>query len=214
MATQFAKEMGFTEEPLTTSYSKQLWMEWRQKQCQPNFWVDVSPDPNSHCGPYNPIHPNEILMNSKKHLTEAEPIGKNNHDTIGMVALDIHGEMVAGTSTNGLKFKIPGRVGDSPIPGAGAYVDASAGGAACTGDGDVMLRFLPSYQAVESMRQGHPPAEAARIALERIVNHKSDFQGAVITVSKDGIVGKSCCSKNPCDFDEKMLCFRRGLFWP
>merc|ERR1712008_401216 len=85
-----------------------------------------------------------------------------------MVAIDSKGHMVAGTSTNGLKHKIPGRVGDSPIPGAGAYVDNTAGGAASTGDGDVMLRFLPSYQAVESMRQGHPPAEAARIALQRL----------------------------------------------
>ena len=55
-----------------------------------------------------------------------------------------------------------------------------------------MLRFLPSYQAVESMRQGHPPAEAARIALERIVEHYSDFEGAIVTVSKDGIVGAAC----------------------
>ena len=53
-----------------------------------------------------------------------------------------------------------------------------------------MLRFLPSYQAVESMRQGHPPAEAARIALQRIIVHYPKFEGAVITVSKDGIVGK------------------------
>lgn len=55
-----------------------------------------------------------------------------------------------------------------------------------------MLRFLPSYQAVESMRQGHPPAEAARIALERIIVHNPKFEGAVITVSKDGIVGAAC----------------------
>ena len=59
-----------------------------------------------------------------------------------------------GTKTSYIKLYSFRRVGDSPIPGAGAYVDNTAGGAACTGDGDVMLRFLPSYQAVESMRQG------------------------------------------------------------
>lgn len=62
--------------------------------------------------------------------------------------------MVAGTSTNGANHKIPGRVGDSPIPGSGAYVDSAVGGAAATGDGDVMLRLLPSFVAVEAMRQG------------------------------------------------------------
>ena len=75
-----------------------------------------------------------------------------NHDTIGMVALDATGKLAAGTSTNGLTHKIPGRVGDSPIPGAGSYA-GSAGGAAATGDGDIMMRFLPSYQAHESMRK-------------------------------------------------------------
>merc|ERR1712018_1034918 len=76
--------------------------------------------------------------------------------------------MVAGTSTNGLRNKIPGRVGD------------------------VMLRFLPSYQAVESMRQGHPPAEAAKISLERIIQYYPNFEGAVIALSKDGMVGAAC----------------------
>ena len=69
--------------------------------------------------------------------------------------LKIHTLLQAiGTKTSYIKLYSFRRVGDSPIPGAGAYVDNTAGGAACTGDGDVMLRFLPSYQAVESMRQG------------------------------------------------------------
>ena len=70
------------------------------------------------------------------------------------------------------------------------YYSIFIGGAAATGDGDVMLRFLPSYQAVESMRQGHPPAEAARISLERIIQYYPKFEGAVIALSKDGMVGK------------------------
>jgi len=189
LATQFAVEMGFKEESLSTSESKQMWTDWRNNQCQPNFWVNVSPDPNSQCGPYTPIHANEISVKSKPHFSRG---GEGNHDTIGMVAIDTKGHLAAGTSTNGLKHKIPGRVGDSPIPGAGAYVDNTAGGAACTGDGDVMLRFLPSYQAVESMRQGHPPAEAARIALSRITTHYPEFEGGLVALSKDGIVGAAC----------------------
>merc|ERR1712212_1295965 len=189
LATQFAVEMGFKEESLSTSESKQMWTDWRNGQCQPNFWENVSPDPNSHCGPYTPLHLNEISVKPKDHFSRG---GEGNHDTIGMVAIDLKGRMVAGTSTNGLKHKIPGRVGDSPIPGAGAYVDSTAGGAACTGDGDVMLRFLPSYQAVENMRQGHPPAEAARIAISRIIRHYPKFEGGIVALSKDGIFGAAC----------------------
>ncbi|KAJ7352857.1 hypothetical protein OS493_033399 [Desmophyllum pertusum] len=62
-----------------------------------------------------------------------------------MIAIDQNGNMAAGSSTNGLNHKIAGRVGDSPIPGAGAYVDKDVGGAAATGDGDVILKFLPSF---------------------------------------------------------------------
>ena len=60
LATQFAVEMGFKEESLSTTESKQMWTDWRNNQCQPNFWFNVSPDHNSNCGPYTPIHPNEI----------------------------------------------------------------------------------------------------------------------------------------------------------
>jgi isoaspartyl peptidase/L-asparaginase-like protein (Ntn-hydrolase superfamily) len=76
---------------------------------------------------------------------ESAAIELNNHDTIGMVAIDSDGHIAAGTSTNGMTFKIPGRVGDAPIPGSGAYVDKDVGGCAATGDGDVMMRFLPWY---------------------------------------------------------------------
>ena len=105
LATQFAVEMGFKEESLSTSESKQMWTDWRNNQCQPNFWVNVSPDPNSQCGPYTPIHANEISVKSKPHFSRG---GEGNHDTIGMVAIDTKGHLAAGTSTNGLKHKIPG----------------------------------------------------------------------------------------------------------
>lgn len=75
---------------------------------------------------------------------ESEITGsEENHDTIGMLAIDSRGRIAAGTSTNGANHKIPGRIGDSPIPGAGAYADQEAGAAAGTGDGDIMMRFLP-----------------------------------------------------------------------
>lgn len=82
------------------------------------------------------------------------------HDTIGMVALDKNGSIACGTTTNGASYKIPGRVGDSPIPGAGAYCETGVGGATQTGDGDQMMRFLPSFAAVQYMRGGDSPTLA------------------------------------------------------
>ena len=81
------------------------------------------------------------------------------------------------------------RVGDSPIPGSGAYADSDVGGAAATGDGDVMMRFLPSFLAVELMRHGLPPKIATQTAMERIIAKHPDFSGAVIAVNKHGRVG-------------------------
>jgi len=72
---------------------------------------------------------------------------EENHDTIGMLAIDSQGRTAAGTSTNGANHKIRGRIGDSPIPGAGAYADQEVGAAAGTGDGDIMMRFLPRYHS-------------------------------------------------------------------
>ncbi|KAM7282213.1 N(4)-(Beta-N-acetylglucosaminyl)-L-asparaginase [Ixodes scapularis] len=84
------------------------------------------------------------------------------------------------------------RVGDSPIPGAGAYADQEVGGAAATGDGDILMRFLPSYQAVESMRHGTDPTSACRDALHRIVRHHPQFVGALVAVAIDGTYGAAC----------------------
>lgn len=76
--------------------------------------------------------------------TENLPVwNEENHDTIGVIAMDTNGHIAAGTSTNGAKYKIPGRIGDSPIAGAGAYADSKVGAAAATGAGDIMMRFLP-----------------------------------------------------------------------
>ncbi|MHC4605694.1 MAG: N(4)-(beta-N-acetylglucosaminyl)-L-asparaginase [Planctomycetota bacterium] len=114
---------------------------------------------------------------------------KDAHDTIGMIAVDKKGDVCAGCSTNGLPFKIAGRVGDSPITGAGAYCDNEAGAAAATGNGDVMMRFLPAYQAVENMRRGMAPDAACREALARIGKKGYDVGGALIAVNRKGVFG-------------------------
>ncbi|KAI4463469.1 l-asparaginase [Holotrichia oblita] len=89
-------------------------------------------------------------------------------------------------------FQCIRRVGDSPMPGAGAYADNAAGAACATGNGDIMMRFLPSFLAVEKMRDGASPAEAAKIAVARIVEFYPEFSGAVIAVSVNGEYGAAC----------------------
>eukprot|EP00756_Hemistasia_phaeocysticola_P011028 Hpha_TRINITY_DN15078_c1_g1::TRINITY_DN15078_c1_g1_i2::g.123622::m.123622/K01444/AGA, aspG; N4-(beta-N-acetylglucosaminyl)-L-asparaginase len=106
-----------------------------------------------------------------------------------MVAVDKKGRVRCGTSTNGARNKIAGRVGDSALPGAGAYCDDAVGGAAATGDGDVMLRFLPTFVTVEGMRQGLSPTAAAEAALRRIVDKYPDFSGSIVAMDKYGRYG-------------------------
>ncbi|XP_067885430.1 N(4)-(Beta-N-acetylglucosaminyl)-L-asparaginase-like isoform X2 [Heterodontus francisci] len=138
-ASIFAQNMGFLSEDLTTNKSLSMHSEWLSKNCQPNFWKNVLPNAETSCGPYKRMKG----LQSKKHRMSAEMFNVHNHDTIGMVVIDKSGSVAAGTSTNGLTHKIPGRVGDSPIAGAGAYADSTAGAAAATGVGDIMMRFLP-----------------------------------------------------------------------
>lgn len=112
-ATDFAVMMGFKKKSLTTSKSKKMWKDWKNSNCQPNFWINVLPDPLSNCGPYHPIAEDRLKTSSN----EIDSLfSSKNHDTIGMVAIDVYGSIAAGTSTNGANHKIPGRVGDSPIP--------------------------------------------------------------------------------------------------
>jgi len=114
------------------------------------------------------------------------------HDTIGMVAIDVNGNLASGTSTNGANHKIPGRLGDSAIPGSGSYVDQEVGAAAATGDGDILMRFLPSYAAVEYMSLGMTPVTAAQYSLRKIVKYYPDFNGAVVALKRNGEFGAAC----------------------
>ncbi|XP_039486104.1 putative N(4)-(beta-N-acetylglucosaminyl)-L-asparaginase GE19290 [Drosophila santomea] len=190
-ASAFANAMGFESESLVTPESKDMWLQWTAENCQPNFWKNVHPDPKVSCGPYKP-RPTPLTRWKEDRARNEYEIGRKNHDTIGMIAIDVESNIHAGTSTNGARHKIPGRVGDSPIPGAGAYADNEVGAAVATGDGDVMMRFLPSLLAVEAMRAGKPPVDAAQESLRRIIKHHKDFMGALIAVDRLGRYGAAC----------------------
>lgn len=106
-AYEFALAMGFPEELTATDHSQQMWTEWRARNCQPNFWNNVSPDPIASCGPYTPLSENDV--NYKRSAGVSPHFGgASDHDTIGMVAVDGDNNVVAGTSTNGASFKIAG----------------------------------------------------------------------------------------------------------
>ncbi|XP_077984315.1 N(4)-(Beta-N-acetylglucosaminyl)-L-asparaginase-like [Glandiceps talaboti] len=188
LATDFATDfVGLKAENLSTEYNREVYGNWKDNDCSPNFWVDVEPDPSESCGPYSPKQTSATAQ-----LQTEEYSTPYNHDTIGVVVIDGESNVAVGASTNGLNHKIPGRVGDSPIPGAGSYADNDVGGAAATGDGDIMIRFLPSYQTVENMRNGMPPALAAHDALQRIAAKYPQFNGAMIAASKAGEYGVAC----------------------
>ena len=114
---------------------------------------------------YSPV----MNIENKAFATEKLPGNEYNHDTIGMLALDEQGNLSGACTTSGMAFKMRGRVGDSPIIGAGLYVDNEVGGATSTGVGEEVIRTVGSFLVVELMRQGYSPEEACKEAVMRIV---------------------------------------------
>ncbi|MEZ4840307.1 MAG: N(4)-(beta-N-acetylglucosaminyl)-L-asparaginase [Flavobacteriaceae bacterium] len=126
--------------------------------------------------------------------SEYKPIiNIENHDTIGMLAIDKDGNIAGGCTTSGLAYKMAGRVGDSPIIGSGLYVDNEVGAAVATGLGEEVVKTVGSFLIVELMRQGKSPQEACEEAVNRIVSKPNskykDFQVAYIAVNKKGETG-------------------------
>lgn len=118
-------------------------------------------------------------------------INIENHDTIGLLAIDEHGDISGACTTSGLAWKLHGRVGDSPIIGAGMYVDNEVGGACATGVGEMVMKTLGSFLIVELMRQGMNPQEACEEAVNRIVAKQEykDMQVGYLAIDKDGNYG-------------------------
>lgn len=128
-----------------------------------------------------------------KITSEYKPIiNIENHDTIGMLALDIKGDISGGCTTSGLAYKMAGRVGDSPIIGSGLFIDNEVGGATATGMGEEVLKTVGSFLIVELMRQGIKPQEACEEAIGRIIKKSpnfKDFQVGYIAMNKEGETG-------------------------
>ncbi|WP_412465041.1 isoaspartyl peptidase/L-asparaginase family protein [Flavobacterium mekongense] len=132
--------------------------------------------------------------------SQYKPIANiENHDTIGMIALDVHGNLSGACTTSGMAFKMHGRVGDSPIIGAGLYVDNEIGAATATGHGEEVIRIAGCHLVVELMRQGKSPQQACEEAVSRIVKltknrnkNLKDIQVGFIALDKQGNYGAYC----------------------
>jgi len=122
-------------------------------------------------------------------------INIENHDTIGMLAIDKDGDLAGACTTSGLSYKMKGRVGDSPIIGSGLFLDNEIGGAAATGMGEEVIKTVGSFLIVELMRNGMSPQKACEEAVRRIVTKNDrykDFQIAYIAINKAGETGAYC----------------------
>ncbi|MBM1105951.1 N(4)-(beta-N-acetylglucosaminyl)-L-asparaginase [Aurantibacter crassamenti] len=122
-------------------------------------------------------------------------INIENHDTIGMLAIDKNGDIAGGCTTSGMGYKYAGRVGDSPIIGAGLFVDNEIGGATATGVGEEVVRTVGSFLIVELMRQGKSPQEACEEGVKRIMaknEGRKDFQIGFLAINKKGETGGYC----------------------
>lgn len=155
-AQAFARRLGFpVEDDLNTPKSRQLWLEWRRR-VDPEHWLD--PRARESAG-----------ARAREQMIDAGLCGADKvYGTVHVSALDASGRMAGVTSTSGLAFKIPGRVGDSPILGAGNYCDADAGAAGSTGRGEANLYHVASALIVEELRRGAHPKDAALAILARI----------------------------------------------
>jgi len=128
--------------------------------------------------------------------SEYKPIiNIENHDTIGMLAIDKNGDISGGVTTSGLAYKMAGRVGDSAIIGSGLFIDNTVGGATATGMGEEVLKTVGSFLIVELMRQGNTPQEACEEAVKRIVESNpnyQNFQVGYVALNKQGEYGSYC----------------------
>jgi N4-(beta-N-acetylglucosaminyl)-L-asparaginase len=155
-AQEFARSVGFEiEDDLNTENSRKQWLEWKRR-LDPEHWLD--PQKRSE----------ESWRVTREMMAEGRIDPSHVYGTINCNGVNAKGEICGVTTTSGLAWKIPGRVGDSPILGAGLYVDGEVGAAGSTGRGEANLYGLSSYLIVENMRRGMSPKDAGMEALKRV----------------------------------------------
>lgn len=182
-ALRFAKAHGFKEQELLTDAARKTWLRWKETRSDIDDW-------------FPPLEPPADANKQSR----ADSGVLYTYGTIHCSALDASGNLSAVTTTSGLSYKIPGRVGDSPIIGAGLYVDNAIGAAGSTGRGEAVIKNCGSFAVVELMRGGASPTDACLTLLKRIVAHTTDrrllddhgrpnFDVKMYALAKDGRFG-------------------------
>jgi len=168
-ARTFALEQGFEAQNLLTPRAEAAWRNWLKT-------ANYAPRPNSENTDWRSM-----------------PGGPGNHDTIGLLAIGADQRMAGACTTSGMAFKMRGRVGDSPIIGAGLYVDDEVGGATATGVGEDVVRVAGAHAVVEAMRHGLDPTAACRHVIERLARLRGSkvaaSQVALLALDKQGRAG-------------------------
>lgn len=177
-ALEFALSWGFEKENLLTEKARAEWLKWRETRSDRDDW-----------GP--PDH----LKDLPGAGAGIDGAPESHHGTVNCLAIDAAGDVAGITTTSGLSYKIPGRVGDSPIIGAGLYVDNDVGAAGATGRGEDVIKSCASYFIVERMRAGRSPQQACEDALEMIRRRYARVNPAFmpgekfVAISRDGEFG-------------------------
>uniref|UniRef100_UPI003216FEBC N(4)-(beta-N-acetylglucosaminyl)-L-asparaginase n=1 Tax=uncultured Draconibacterium sp. TaxID=1573823 RepID=UPI003216FEBC len=164
-ALEFALDNGFKKEKLLTKKRKEEWKKWKKEH------------------------------NKFSNKINIENVTEDNHDTIGMLAIDKDGRVSGACTTSGMGYKMPGRVGDSPIIGAGLFVDGEVGGATATGSGELVMKTIGSFLVVELMRQGMSPSHACEEAVKRIAKKIPNYENhqiGYIALNTKGEYGSFC----------------------
>lgn len=182
-AQEFAVANGFKlESGELSDDAKKEWAEWLKKsQYKPGINVER--------------RLNNILQFAPSYFDDGQP----NHDTMGTVALDAAGGLAGMVTTSGMAFKMRGRVGDSPIIGAGLFVDNEVGAATSSGVGEEVIRISGTHTIIEQMRAGRTPEQSCREAVRRIVKRDPvkarEFQVGFVALSKNGVIGAFAVQK-------------------
>jgi N4-(beta-N-acetylglucosaminyl)-L-asparaginase len=196
-AKKFALQMGFKETELLTERSRQDWMRWKAGVNPNDNWLNLPPrEPSDRPRPSTPDDASDL------HVFYDSAGVPYTYGTINMNAVDGKGDIASVTTTSGLSWKIPGRVGDSPIIGAGQYCDNEVGAAGSTGRGEANIKVCGAFLAVEFMRQGMTPEQALIKVMERVIamtekrllndNGRPYFDLTYYAVNKKGEYAGAC----------------------
>jgi N4-(beta-N-acetylglucosaminyl)-L-asparaginase len=203
-AKKFALEMGYKEQNLLTPEAREMWIRWKSKLNPNDNWLDPMDKPaSSHPTPRGSSKkPDDDDDHRYSHVYFDSRGVAHTYGTINMNAVTANGDIGSVTTTSGLSWKIPGRVGDSPLIGAGQYCDNTVGAAGSTGRGEANIKVCGAFLAVEFMRQGMTPQQALMKTMERViamtedrllVNGKPTFQLQFYAVNKKGDYAGACC---------------------